>query len=193
MLASEVKAALSDAAAAGEIEVTPELYGAVAGLGGSDIRPGHFVSLARRMDEGGRNLSFLGIKHLDAIDMAEDPDVRPKGAFSLRGHSVGGFGSVTTNKVIASVAADLFGLHVQAFSKYGSEKKGLPTNYYLTLASEPVRLHAELKTIEFVAIQNPLAFSSGDPLQSLAAGGTIYMQSDSSAEKVWATLPAAAR
>ena len=91
------------------------------------------------------------------------------------------------------MAADLFGLHVQAFSKYGSEKKGLPTNYYLTLASEPVRLHAELNTIEFVAIQNPLAFSSGDPLQSLAAGGTIYMQSDSPPEKVWATLPASIR
>ena len=31
----------------------------------------------------------------------EDPDLRPNGAFSMRGHSVGGFGSVTTNKVIA--------------------------------------------------------------------------------------------
>ena len=88
-LLSEVKAALADAAAAGEIEVIPELYGAVAGLGGNDIRPGHFVSLAHKLDHGGRSLSFLGIKHLDAIDMAEDPDVRPKGAFSLRGHSVG--------------------------------------------------------------------------------------------------------
>lgn len=192
-LLSEVKAAMADAAAAGEIEVIPELYGAVAGLGGNDIRPGHFVSLAHKVDHGGRSLSFLGIKHLDAIDMGEDPDVRPKGAFSLRGHSVGGFGSVTTNKVIASVAADLFGLHVQAFSKYGSEKKGLPTNYYLTLAPEPVRLHAELNTVEFVAIQNPLAFSSGNPLQGLAAGGTIYMQSDAPPEKVWLTLPAAAR
>jgi hypothetical protein len=64
-LLSEVKAALVDAAAAGEIEIIPELYGAVAGLGGNDIRPGHFVALARRVDEGG-NLSILGIKHLDA-------------------------------------------------------------------------------------------------------------------------------
>jgi pyruvate-ferredoxin/flavodoxin oxidoreductase len=191
-LMTEVKAALAGANASGLIDRLPALYEAVAGLGGSDIRPGHFVALARNMEQSGRQFVILGPNHADALTVTDDPDVRPKGAFSLRGHSVGGFGSVTTNKVIATVAADLFGLEVQAFSKYGSEKKGLPTNYYLTLAAEPVRLHAELNTVEFVAIQNPLAFSMGDPLQGLAPGGTIFLQSESQPEKVWATLPATA-
>jgi len=192
-LMTEVKAALADAAAAGEAEGLPELYAAVAGLGGSDVRPGHFVAMAPRLEEGGRRQMFVGVKYQDAIEMSEDPDVRPAGAFSLRGHSVGGFGSVTTNKVIATVAADLFGLYVQAFSKYGSEKKGLPTNYYLTLAPERVRLHADLKVVEFVAVQNPQAFSIGDPLEGLADGGTIYLQSGEPADKVWVTLPVATR
>jgi pyruvate-ferredoxin/flavodoxin oxidoreductase len=42
----------------------------------------------------------------------------------MRGHSVGGYGSVTTNKVIASLMGDLFGLHVQAYPKYGSVEEG---------------------------------------------------------------------
>ena len=54
----------------------------------------------------------------------------------MRGHSVGGFGSVTTNKVIATIAGQVFGKDVQAYPKYGSEKKGLPTTYYLTIADD---------------------------------------------------------
>ena len=38
-----------------------------------------------------------------------DPDLRPPGAFSMRGHSVGGFGSVTSTKVIATIAVQVFG------------------------------------------------------------------------------------
>ncbi|HUJ21544.1 MAG TPA: 2-oxoacid:acceptor oxidoreductase family protein [Bryobacteraceae bacterium] len=192
-LMTDLKAALADAVSAGLIDRIPELYSAVAGLGGSDVRPGHFVALAQNMMSPKRHFVFLGVRHDDALPIADDPDVRPEGAFSMRGHSVGGFGSVTTNKVIASVAADLFGLQVQAFSKYGSEKKGLPTSYYLTLAPKPVKLHAELNTVEFVAIQNPQAFSLGDPLEGLARGGTIYLQSDILPGTVWGTLPAATR
>lgn len=41
----------------------------------------------------------------------------------MRGHSIGGYGSVTTNKVIATIVGDLFGLHVQAYPTYGSVGK----------------------------------------------------------------------
>ena len=43
-----------------------------------------------------------------ALKVQDDPDLRPPGAFSMRGHSVGGFGSVTTNKVIATIAMSWF-------------------------------------------------------------------------------------
>jgi pyruvate-ferredoxin/flavodoxin oxidoreductase len=196
-LTTEVKAALADAAIGLDgrrLERIPEVFSGVAGLGGRDIRPGHFVAAVENMRrDGGRRFFILGVRHPDALEPAEDPDVRPAGAFSMRGHSVGGFGSVTTNKVLASVASELFGLYAQAFPKYGSEKKGLPTNYYLTLAAEPVRLHAELNQVEFVAIQDPNAFLAGDPLVGLADGGAIYFQSPLPGDQVWASLPARAR
>jgi pyruvate-ferredoxin/flavodoxin oxidoreductase len=195
-LTAELKAALADSLN-GEFDGNsgwfPEIYSGVAGLGGRDVRPGHFVGAVENMLRSGRRFFVLGVKHRDAIEGSEDPDVRPAGAFSLRGHSVGGFGSVATNKVIASVASELFGLSVQAFPKYGSEKKGLPTSYYLTLAREPVRLHGELKDVEFVAVHDANAFAGGDPLAGVASGGIVYLQSGEPAEKVWATLPVAAR
>jgi pyruvate-ferredoxin/flavodoxin oxidoreductase len=196
-LTMEVKAALvgarsgTDGVPSAHI---PQIYSGVAGLGGRDIRPGHIVAaFANMMEENGRRFFVLGVKHPAGLDIVTDPDVRPAGAYSLRGHSIGGFGSVTTNKVIASVASDLFGLCAQAFPKYGSEKKGLPTNYYLTLASEPVRLHAELNQVEFVAVQDSNAFLSGNPLEGLTEGGTIYFQSSDPPEKVWGGLPASTR
>ncbi len=195
-LTAEVKAALADSLMnhAGAVGRLPEIYSGVAGLGGRDVRPGHFLAAVENMRQpGGKRFFVLGVKHSDALEMTEDPDVRPAGAFSLRGHSVGGFGSVTTNKVIASVASDLFGLYAQAFPKYGSEKKGLPTNYYLTLAPEPVRLHAELAVVDFVAIQDQNAFLSGNPLEGLLPGGIIYLQSSLPPEKVWDSLPLSAR
>ena len=195
-LTVEIKAALADAhmgTSHDRVPHIPEIYSGVAGLGGRDLRPGHLVAAAENMVHGGKRFFVLGVKHNDSVEVKIDPDVRPRGAFSLRGHSVGGFGSVTTNKVIASVASDLFKLYAQAFPKYGSEKKGLPTNYYLTLAPEPIRLHAELTTVEFAAIQDQNAFLSGDPLDGLAPGGTIYLQSNLPPDKVWDSLPMAAR
>ena len=195
-LTMEIKAALSDAQTESSVVRfgrRPEIFSGVAGLGGRDIRPGHFVAAAENMIGNGRRFFALNIKHPDALEVGADPDVRPKGAFSLRGHSVGGFGSVTTNKVMASVASDLFGLYAQAFPKYGSEKKGLPTNYYLTLAPEFIRLHCELATVEFVAIQDANAFLTGNPLAGLAEGGIVYLQSSKPAGEVWHSLPPAAR
>ena len=46
---------------------------------------------------------------------------------------------MTTNKLIATLAGELFDKHVQAYPRYGSEKKGLPTTYYLTVADAPIR------------------------------------------------------
>ncbi len=195
-LTVEIKAALADAqmgTSPDRILRIPEIYSGVAGLGGRDLRPGQLVAAAENMLTNGKRFFVLGVKHNDALEVTVDPDVRPLGAFSLRGHSVGGFGSVTTNKVIASVASDLFGLYAQAFPKYGSEKKGLPTNYYLTLAPEPIRLHAELSLVDFVAIQDQNAFLSGDPLDGLRPGGMIYLQSTLAPEQVWRSLPVAAR
>lgn len=198
-LTAEVKAAFADAlsGAAGypKIERVPVIYSGSAGLGSRDIRPGDFLAVAHHMrNEKEKRFFVLGIKHDLALTVEHEPDVRPKGAFSMRGHSVGGYGSVTTNKVIATIVGDLFGLQVQAYPMYGSEKKGLPTTYFLTVAEEPIRAHADLKHVDFVPLNNVNAFNLGNPLEGLVAGGSIFLQhSSSNPAQVWQTIPASAR
>jgi pyruvate-ferredoxin/flavodoxin oxidoreductase len=112
----------------------------------------------------------------------------------MRGHSVGGYGSVTTNKVIATIVGDLFGLFVQAYPMYGSEKKGLPTTYFLTIAEEPIGAHSELRHVNFVPLNNVNAFNLGDPLAGLVPGGTVFIQHPSrDPRQIWSTIPQSAR
>lgn len=197
-LTVEIKAAFADALidAPGypRVHRMPIIYSGSAGLGSRDVRPGDFIAVAKNMVDAGARYFALGIKHELALDASFDPDVRPKGSFSMRGHSVGGYGSVTTNKVIATVVGDLFDLYVQAYPKYGSEKKGLPTTYYLTVATEPIRTHCELNFVEFVPLNDVNAFNLGNPLKGLQPGGVAFVQArHEDPNEVWANIPEYAR
>jgi pyruvate-ferredoxin/flavodoxin oxidoreductase len=77
---------------------------------------------------------------------------------------------------------------------YGSEKKGLPTTYFLTVAEEPIGAHAELRHVDIVPLNNVNAFNLGNPLAGLVAGGTVFIQHPSrDPASVWKSIPAAAR
>lgn len=197
-LTTEIKAAFADALAGTEgyprIERMPTVYSGAAGLGSRDVRPGDFIAAYENMMSGnGKRYFTLGIKHDNALEVLEDPDIRPAGSFSMRGHSVGGFGSVTTNKVIASFLG-LIGFNVQAYPKYGSEKKGLPTTYYLTVADDPIRTHCEMNHVEFLPINDRNAFHHGNPLKGLQDEGMVFIQtSKETPDAVWADIPEYAR
>lgn len=195
-LTREVKAALYEDAAEGSL--VPRVLSAAAGLGSRDVAAGDVAAvfdwLARHGDRGtaGR-FAVLGVRHPLALPRV-DLDVRPAGAYAMRGHSIGGFGSVTTNKLVATLVGELFGLWVQAYPRYGSEKKGLPTTYYLTIADAPIRGHAELDRVEFVPLHDVSAFGLGNPLAGLVDGGTLFIQSPlTDPEAIWRSIPSAAR
>lgn len=197
-LTAEIKAAFADALVGTpdypRIHRMPVVYSGSAGLGSRDVRPGDFIAIVKNMINEGNRYFTVGITHELALDSSFDPDIRPAGSFSMRGHSVGGFGSVTTNKVIATIVGDLFDLYVQAYPKYGSEKKGLPTTYYLTVSEEPIRTHSELNFVEFVPLNDINAFNNGNPLKGLQPGGTVFVQSPhTDPQQVWNTIPAYAQ
>ncbi len=170
----------------------PKIVACSAGLGSRDVIGGHFIAMVKNMlAEKPREYFTVGIKHALTLTESEDPDLRPEGAFSMRGHSVGGFGSVTTNKLIASFVGELFNLHVQAYPKYGSEKKGLPTTYYLTVAEKHIRTHSELAHVEFIPLNDVNAFNLGNPLDGIADEGSVFIQSpETDPNKVWSHIPA---
>jgi len=193
-LTREIKAAFCDAATGqnGQEKVAriPQIYNGSAGLGSRDVRPGDLIAVVENMIEEGQDYFCVGIDHALALKVTDDPDLRGPGTFSMRGHSIGGFGSVTTNKVIATIAGDVFGKDVQAYPKYGSEKKGLPTTYYLTISNNHILLHSELNDVDLVVLNDTTALFSGNPLVGLVPGGSIIMQSTyAEPADVWQRIP----
>ena len=196
---AEIKAAFADSASGTpgypEIHHMPKFFGGSAGLGSRDVRAGDYIAIVENMlSKSPRYYFSLGIKHETSLPITNDPDVRTPGSFSMRGHSVGGYGSVTTNKVIATIAGEVFGMDVQAYPKYGSEKKGLPTTYYLTIAKDHIRVHSELENVEFIPLNDVNAFNLENPLAGLSQGGMVFVQSPKTeVGEIWAAIPAWAR
>ncbi|MEZ4415474.1 MAG: 2-oxoacid:acceptor oxidoreductase family protein [Gemmatimonadota bacterium] len=201
-------------------EEMPDFHAAGFGFGSRDLQPGDLVAAVDNMLEGGagRRHYYLGIDFIDretrapklqiwqqelldaypdlerlALPAAGDIDLLPEDSIAIRIHSVGGWGAITMGKNLALTAFELAGLHVKANPKYGSEKKGQPTNFYAVLAREPIRINAELKHVDVVLSPDPNVFRSTDPLAGLNAGGAFVIQSDLPASDVWASLPAQAQ
>ncbi len=84
-------------------------------------------------------------------------------------------------------------IHVSANPKYGSEKKGAPTAYFLVAAPERIRVNCDLRHVNVVLCCDPKAFTHTNPLDGLAEGGSLVWESDQEGELAWEQLPLWAR
>jgi pyruvate-ferredoxin/flavodoxin oxidoreductase len=198
----------------------PSFYSGCFGLGSRDLQPGDIIAAVENMLPGHKRQRhfYLGIDfirrdtrlpklqiwqeqlidaypHLGglALESAGDFDLMPKGAISVRIHSVGGWGAITMGKNLSMTVFELLGMQVKANPKYGSEKKGQPTTFYATFAHKPIRLNCELKHIDVSLSPDPNVFRHSNPLAGLRDGGVFIIQSDIDAQSFWETLPATAR
>ncbi|MDH3664778.1 MAG: 2-oxoacid:acceptor oxidoreductase family protein, partial [Alphaproteobacteria bacterium] len=125
-----------------------------------------------------------------ALRGSENPNLMPKDSITVRMHSVGGWGAITTGKNLAMTLYDLLGYHIKANPKYGSEKKGQPTSYYLSAAPEPIRINCEYFYVDVVLSPDPNVFGHTNALAGLKEGGVLVMQSDApSADDFWHAIP----
>jgi pyruvate-ferredoxin/flavodoxin oxidoreductase len=201
-------------------ERVPDFFSACFGLGSRDLQPGDIIAAVENMLPGAKRTRqvYIGIDFVRegtripklqiwqeklvesyprlselAVHSTSDVNLLPNGSTALRIHSVGGWGAITMGKNLAMTAFELFGLHIKANPKYGSEKKGQPTTFYAVFAHEQIRLNCELKHVDIVLSPDPNVFRHSDPLDGLAEGGVFVIQSDLSPESFWQTLPAKAR
>lgn len=133
--------------------------------------------------------AYPGIESL-AVHGSENPDLMPPGCITARFHSIGGWGAITTGKNLAMTLYELLGYHIKANPKYGSEKKGQPTTYYLAAAPEPIRVNCEFVHVDVVMSPDPNVFRHTNALAGLKPGGCFIIQSDlATPEAVWASIP----
>jgi pyruvate-ferredoxin/flavodoxin oxidoreductase len=196
-LAREIKAAFADALWGHpdftKISHMPVIQHGAGGLGSYDVRVHDMQAIVENLAKGksGKLRYCLGIDHPDTLQCSDlEIDTRSTGSFAMRGYSIGGFGSIATNRVIASVCSELFNMSVQAYPKYGAEKKGMPTMYFMAAGPSHIETHQELKDVDFVAINDVNVFLRGNPLNGLSQSGGIFLQTQHAlAEDIWAELP----
>ncbi len=124
-----------------------------------------------------------------ALHSSENPNLMPENSITVRMHSIGGWGAIATGKNLALTLFELLGYHIKANPKYGAEKKGQPTLYYLSAAPEPIRINCEYNYVDVVLSPDPNVFHHTNALAGLKKGGVLIIQSDLSAEQLWATIP----
>jgi pyruvate-ferredoxin/flavodoxin oxidoreductase len=200
-------------------EEMPRIFSGSYGIGSRDFRPEHTlgayefaIGQTRRKDgksaADGDTYFTLGIDHPYAVISKDTPSLLPDKAIAVRFHSIGGWGMITTGKNLGSIIGD-FGsliseqnpqydadgqlmeqLFVMANPKYGSEKKGAPTNYYLTVAPKRIKVNCELNHVDVVLCCDPKAFTHTNPLEGLNKGGCLVWESSETPETAWQRIPA---
>jgi pyruvate-ferredoxin/flavodoxin oxidoreductase len=195
----------------------PAIYSGSFGLGSRDLQPEGLIGAIENMIPGGKrkkqfylSIDFIRdqpytpkqkgyqetieeayphVKEL-AIHGSENPNLMPKDAITVRFHSVGGWGAITTGKNLAMTLYDLLGYEIKANPKYGSEKKGQPTTYYLAASAEPIRINCEYIFVDVVLSPDPNVFKHTNALAGLKKGGCFIIQSERKRpEEVWADIP----
>ena len=200
----------------------PRIFSGIYGLGSRDFRPEHILgayefatgSRARKDGKGaadGTSYFVLGVDHPYEVKSDETPSLLPEGAVAVRFHSIGGWGAITTGKNLGAIIGDLNDLlyerdkiadelgnpkeiiHVSANPKYGSEKKGAPTAYFMVAAPERIRVNCDLRHVNVVLCCDPKAFTHTNPLDGMSEGGSLVWESDEKGERAWEQLPLWAR
>ena len=200
----------------------PRLFNGIYGLGSRDFRPEQiigayeYVTSGRARTDGktaadGESFMVLGVPHPYEVKSDETPSLLPEGAIAVRFHSIGGWGAITTGKNLGAIIGDFndflserstdvdeFGrpkevIHVSANPKYGSEKKGAPTSYFLVVAPERIRVNCDLRHVGVVLCCDPKAFTHCNPLEGISEGGALIWESDEEPKDAWERLPLWAR
>jgi len=200
----------------------PRIFNGIYGLGSRDFRPEHILGAYEyatsdrprsdgRTAKDGASFFVLGVPHPYEVKSEETPSLLPEGAIAVRFHSIGGWGAITTGKNLGAIIGDFndflsarhteldeFGrlkevIHVSANPKYGSEKKGAPTSYFLVVAPERIRVNCDLRHVDVVLCCDPKAFTHCNPLDGMSEGGALIWESDETAEEAWERLPIWAR
>lgn len=198
---------------------SPQVNTGIFGLGGHDLQPCHLIAAFENMFvEHSKPFFYLGSQFFEyqasgelndiqqrllqaypetelmALKTGENPNLLPDSAIRIRFHSVGGYGTIATGKLLTDILAGALGLHSKSMPKYGSEKSGAPTNFFITLSPEPIKItNAELQQVEVVLSPDHKVFMHTNPLAGLTQNGTFVLQTHHTPEQVWQELPQSAR
>ena len=97
-----------------------------------------------------------------------------KDTIEIRWHGRGGQGAKTAALLLADVAFKT-GKYVQCFPEYGPERMGAPITAYNRISSDPIRVHSNIYTPQYVVVVDESLLESVDVTAGLNGyKGKVY-------------------
>ena len=97
-----------------------------------------------------------------------------KNTVEIRWHGRGGQGAKTAALLLADVAFKT-GKYVQGFPEYGPERMGAPITAYNRISGEPITIHSNIYSPDYVVVVDDGLLTSIDVTQGLKKDGAVIV------------------
>jgi pyruvate ferredoxin oxidoreductase gamma subunit len=94
---------------------------------------------------------------------------------------------VTANEILAG-ASIREGKFIKAFPEFGPERMGAPIRAFSRISDEPIRVHSQVYTPDFVVVLDPTLIGSVDLTGGLKEGGAIIANYNEGRDKLQEVL-----
>jgi 2-oxoacid:acceptor oxidoreductase gamma subunit (pyruvate/2-ketoisovalerate family) len=101
----------------------------------------------------------------------------------IRIHGRGGQGSVTAAELLVH-AAFVEGKSVQAFPFFGAEKRGAPVKAFARISDEPILVHSQIYTPDYVMVLDHAIYKVMDVTEGLKKDGMIIINTTKKPKEV---------
>lgn len=106
-----------------------------------------------------------------------------KDTIEIRWHGRGGQGAKTAALLLADVAFKT-GKYVQGFPEYGPERMGAPITAYNRISENPIRVHSNIYTPQYVAVVDESLLDSVDVTSGLREDGAIIINTPKTPDEI---------
>ena len=106
-----------------------------------------------------------------------------KNTMEIRWHGRGGQGAKTAALLLADVAFKA-GKFVQGFPEYGPERMGAPITAYNRISGEPVTVHSNIYSPDYVVVVDDGLLESTDVTHGLKEDGAVIINTEKEKEEL---------
>ncbi len=189
----EISGAFMHAFATGRLAQVPRLIGGRYGLSSKEFTPAMVKAVFDELrNERPKPRFTVGIRD-DVTNLSLEVSPGFHGAsdetFQAVFYGLGSDGTVSSNKATLKIIGQETDRFVQGHFVYDSKKSGSTTVSHLRFSSLPIRSTYSVSRADFIAVHHASLWEKRDVLQAAKPGATVLLNSSTSREKLWESLP----
>jgi pyruvate-ferredoxin/flavodoxin oxidoreductase len=189
----DVRVALGEAVAAGELPAMPRVIGGRYGLSSKELTPGMVKAVFDELAVARpRNHFTIGIDDdVTFTSLDWDDGFSTESADTVRAvfYGLGADGTVGANKNSIKILGETTAGHAQGYFVYDSKKSGSVTVSHLRFGPRPIRAPYLITRATFVACHQFSFLERFDVLQAAEPGAVFLLNSPYGPDEVWDHLP----